>query len=87
MNEDDADDKMLVFAMILITLIKSMSMKIFMIIELDHVCHVLGACESERLNCVADVGGWTLSKRTSGLDLDEDDRDQCKNCVLIIMMI
>ena len=34
-----------------------------------------------------DVGGWTLSKRTSGLQLDEDDFDQCKNCVLTIMMI
>ena len=62
-------------------------MKIFMIIEPDHVCHVLGACESEGLNCVADVGGWTLSKRTSGLDLDEDDCDRCKNCVLTIIMI
>ena len=34
-----------------------------------------------------DVGGWTLSKRTSGLDLDEDDCDHCKNCVLTIIMI
>ena len=33
-----------------------------------------------------DVGGWTLSKRTSGLDLDEDDFDHCKNCLFTIMM-
>ena len=62
-------------------------MKIFMIIELDHVCHVLGLVRLRGSIAWLDVGGWTLSQRTSGLDLDEDDFDQCKNCVLNIMMI
>ena len=38
-----------------------MSMKIFMIIEPDHVCHVLGACASEaQLRGETWVGGPCL---------------------------
>ena len=64
-----------------------MSMKIFMIIELDHVCHVLGLVRLRGSIAWPDVGGWTLSKRTSGLDLEDSDSDHCKNCVLAITMI
>ena len=60
-------------------------MKIFMIIELDHVCHVLGLVRLRGSIAWLDVGGWTLSQRTSGLDLE--DFDHCKNCVLAITMI
>ena len=51
-----ADDQMLVFAMI--TLINHVYEDLYVtILELDHVCHVLGAWASERLNCVA-RRGW-----------------------------